>query len=112
MQAAIAAVAPEGIDMYFENVGGMHFEAAFQSLRAHGRIAVCGGISQYNYATANPVSFNPLQMIYTFQVTSTTVIWGNACCISWLVHVINFYICFSIYALMSGSKYSIKYLLF
>ena len=42
--------APEGIDMYFDNVGGIHFEAAMSSLRPHGRVAVCGGISEYNSA--------------------------------------------------------------
>jgi NADPH-dependent curcumin reductase CurA len=40
--------APDGIDMYFENVGGMHFEAAMTALRPHGRVAVCGGIARYN----------------------------------------------------------------
>lgn len=63
----LKAVAPDGIDMYFDNVGGMHFEAAFRSLRAKGRIAVCGGISEYDNATVKPVAFNPLQMIYSFQ---------------------------------------------
>ncbi len=40
--AALRHCAPEGIDMYFECVGGMHFDAALQCLRPHGRIAVCG----------------------------------------------------------------------
>jgi NADPH-dependent curcumin reductase CurA len=40
--------APDGIDMYFENVGGVHYEAALQLLKTHGRIAVCGAISEYN----------------------------------------------------------------
>lgn len=66
LTAALKAVAPDGIDMYFENVGGMHFDAAFASLRPHGRIAVCGGISQYN-SVPELNSINPLQMIYTFQ---------------------------------------------
>jgi NADPH-dependent curcumin reductase CurA len=42
LSAALKAVAPEGIDMYFENVGGMHFEVAFNSLRNGGRMAICG----------------------------------------------------------------------
>jgi NADPH-dependent curcumin reductase CurA len=67
LKAALKEVAPKGIDMYFENVGGYHFEAAFESLAPHGRIAVCGGISEYNNATANKVSINPMQMVYTFQ---------------------------------------------
>jgi NADPH-dependent curcumin reductase CurA len=39
---------PEGIDIYFENVGGKMLDAVLQNLRDHGRIAVCGMISQYN----------------------------------------------------------------
>ena len=67
LRAALKAVAPGGIDMYFENVGGHHFEAAFNSLKPGGRIAVCGGISSYNDAQAKPIAINPLQMIYTAQ---------------------------------------------
>ena len=40
--------APEGIDVYFDNVGGATLEAALTALRIHGRIIACGGISSYN----------------------------------------------------------------
>lgn len=50
---ALAAAAPEGIDVYFDNVGGDHLEAALGALRRHGRVALCGAISQYE-ATAGP----------------------------------------------------------
>jgi NADPH-dependent curcumin reductase CurA len=40
--------APEGIDVYFDNVGGETLEAALSALRMHGRIIACGGISGYN----------------------------------------------------------------
>jgi len=40
--------APEGIDVYFDNVGGESLEAALTALRVHGRIIACGGISGYN----------------------------------------------------------------
>ena len=40
--------APDGIDVYFDNVGGDHLEAAFSSLKDHGRVAACGQISRYN----------------------------------------------------------------
>ena len=39
--------APEGIDVYFDNVGGGHLQAAIGALRPGGRVAICGMISQY-----------------------------------------------------------------
>jgi NADPH-dependent curcumin reductase CurA len=47
-------VAPNGIDMYFDNVGGMHFEAAMKLLRPQGRVAICGAISRYNEGERQP----------------------------------------------------------
>ena len=47
-------VAPDGIDVYFDNVGGATLEAALSALRVHGRIIACGGISGYNEATPLP----------------------------------------------------------
>jgi NADPH-dependent curcumin reductase CurA len=44
----LAEAAPEGIDVYYDNVGGEHLEAAIGALRPHGRVALCGAISQYN----------------------------------------------------------------
>jgi len=44
----LAAAAPEGIDVYFDNVGGEHLEAAIGALNLNGRVAICGMISQYN----------------------------------------------------------------
>jgi NADPH-dependent curcumin reductase CurA len=44
----LAAAAPDGIDVYFDNVGGEHLEAAIGALRLHGRAALCGAISLYN----------------------------------------------------------------
>lgn len=40
--------APEGIDVYFDNVGADHLEAAISSMKLDGRIAMCGAIAQYN----------------------------------------------------------------
>jgi NADPH-dependent curcumin reductase CurA len=44
---------PKGIDVYFDNVGGLHLEAAIESMNNHGRIVLCGMISVYN-ATRPP----------------------------------------------------------
>ena len=49
----LARAAPDGIDVYFDNVGGEHLEAAIGAMRDYGRIAVCGSISGYN-ATEPP----------------------------------------------------------
>ena len=46
--AALARAAPDGVDVYFENVGGAHMEAALQAAKPFGRFALCGMISQYN----------------------------------------------------------------
>ena len=54
LSAALAAVAPEGIDVYFENVGGDHLQAAINSMNPYGRIAACGMISGYNAANPEP----------------------------------------------------------
>ncbi|MEP6968371.1 MAG: NADP-dependent oxidoreductase [Pseudomonadota bacterium] len=48
LTAALTRVAPDGIDVYFENVGGAHMEAALMAARPFGRFALCGMISQYN----------------------------------------------------------------
>jgi NADPH-dependent curcumin reductase CurA len=50
---AVREAFPQGIDVYFENVGGAHLDAALANMRMHGRIPVCGMIAQYN-ATAMP----------------------------------------------------------
>jgi NADPH-dependent curcumin reductase CurA len=46
--------APDGIDVYFDNVGGDHFAAAIGALRRNGRAALCGAISSYNTDEAAP----------------------------------------------------------
>jgi len=46
--------APDGIDVYFDNVGGETLEAALSALRVHGRIVACGSISGYNSEKPSP----------------------------------------------------------
>jgi NADPH-dependent curcumin reductase CurA len=51
LTAELGKHCPNGIDVYFENVGGAHLEAALEHMNPFGRIALCGMISQYNTAT-------------------------------------------------------------
>lgn len=48
VRESLAAAAPDGIDVYFDNVGGDHLEAAMWSMNNYGRVAACGSISGYN----------------------------------------------------------------
>ena len=54
IRKGLAQAAPEGIDVYFDNVGGDHLEAAITALRPRGRAAICGMISIYNATDAAP----------------------------------------------------------
>ncbi|MCI2417279.1 NADP-dependent oxidoreductase [Saccharopolyspora sp. K220] len=59
----LKAAAPEGIDVYFDNVGGEHLEAAIYALNDFGRVAECGMISQYNKATPQPGPNNMFMLV-------------------------------------------------
>ncbi len=48
LSSKLAASAPNGVDLYFENTGGPVQHAVFDLMNAHGRIMVCGMISDYN----------------------------------------------------------------
>jgi hypothetical protein len=50
----LARVASEGIDLYFDNVGGDHLVAALDALRLNGRVALCGMISQFDTQQPRP----------------------------------------------------------
>jgi NADPH-dependent curcumin reductase CurA len=59
----LSVEAPDGIDVYFDNVGGKTLEAALSALRVHGRIIACGGISNYNEETPQPGPSNLFNII-------------------------------------------------
>jgi NADPH-dependent curcumin reductase CurA len=61
VMAQLAHAAPDGISVYFDNVGTDHLEAAISSLRPFGRVALCGAISVYN-ATEPPAAPRNLGM--------------------------------------------------
>jgi hypothetical protein len=54
----LKAACPDGIDVYFENVGGAILDAVLARMNAFGRIAVCGLIAQYNAASADQLYGN------------------------------------------------------
>lgn len=82
LTARLKELAPEGIDMYFENVGGYHFDAVMKckydilcvllcihilydvGLNQDGRVAVCGAISQYNDAAPASFTLDAMHIIY------------------------------------------------
>ena len=59
----LAASAPDGIDVYFDNVGGEHLEAALATFNDGGRAALCGAISVYNNTEASAGPRNMANMI-------------------------------------------------
>jgi NADPH-dependent curcumin reductase CurA len=63
LNAALAAAAPGGIDVYFDNVGGKHLEAALNAAKPFGRFAICGMISIYNATEPEPGPSNLAQLI-------------------------------------------------
>ena len=52
---ALKSACPDGIDVYFDNVGGTTLEQALARIAMHGRIIICGAISQYNNARREPM---------------------------------------------------------
>jgi NADPH-dependent curcumin reductase CurA len=54
LDAAVGAAFPKGIDIYFDNVGGKHLEAAINHMNPFGRLPLCGMIEQYNNTEAAP----------------------------------------------------------
>ena len=63
LNAAVGAAFPKGIDVYFENVGGAHLEAAINHMKPFGRLALCGMISQYNDTTPTPGPSNIIMAV-------------------------------------------------
>ena len=69
LRRSLREACPDGIDIYFDNVGGEHLEAALWGMNDHGRIIACGSISTYN-ATEPPAGPRNL-----FQVVIKRLLW-------------------------------------
>jgi len=64
VRESLRDAAPDGIDVYFDNVGGDHLEAAIGALRRNGRVVACGAVSRYNDETPQAGPRN-LYMLFT-----------------------------------------------
>jgi hypothetical protein len=62
----LRTAAPDGIDVYFDNVGGDHLDAAFALARNNARFAICGMIEAYN--AREPMSFRFIQRIIAARI--------------------------------------------
>lgn len=77
-------LAPDGIDLYFDNVGGESLEAALALLRLHGRILACGSISGYNATAPLPGPTN------LFNITTKRLTMKGLLVFDWLEHLAEF----------------------
>ena len=68
VREALARAAPDGIDIYFDNVGGDLLEVAIGAMRLNGRVVACGSIARYNDAELAPGPRN-LFMVVTKRIT-------------------------------------------
>jgi NADPH-dependent curcumin reductase CurA len=59
----LAAAAPEGIDVFFDNVGADHLDAALGAINLHGRMALCGAIAMYNATGPAPGPSNLFTLV-------------------------------------------------
>lgn len=67
---ALARLAPNGIDIYYENVGGEQLEAAINAMNNFGRIIACGMISQYN---SKPEELYPIRNLMSVVAKRLTI---------------------------------------
>ncbi|KAF2006512.1 NADP-dependent leukotriene B4 12-hydroxydehydrogenase [Amniculicola lignicola CBS 123094] len=75
---ALARLAPEGIDIYYENVGGEQLEAALDAMNNFGRIVACGMISQYNLKPSERYPIVNAMQIVAKRITFRGFIVGDA----------------------------------
>lgn len=78
LSAALAAAAPKGIDVYFENVGGEHLQAALNVMNPFGRIAACGMIASYNNAVPAPGPNNLMLIVGKKIRINGFIVWDHA----------------------------------
>jgi NADPH-dependent curcumin reductase CurA len=76
LRKALKAAAPDGLDVYFDNVGGEHLNACLPRMRMRGRIVICGMISTYNTEGALSECVNTLaNMMYNRLTMTGFIVW-------------------------------------
>jgi NADPH-dependent curcumin reductase CurA len=65
----LAAACPDGIDLYFDSVGGRILEVALENMNVHGRVLCCGAVSQYDQAAGGAGPANVPTVIATKRLT-------------------------------------------
>jgi NADPH-dependent curcumin reductase CurA len=76
LSAELAAAAPDGVDMVFENVGGLLLDTALMHLKPHARVALCGLISEYN-STTGPIGARNLWQLIVKRATIQGLFLGD-----------------------------------
>lgn len=72
--SALKKYCPEGIDVYFDNVGGEILDAALAKLKMNARIVICGAISQYNNTSRTKGPSNYLSLLVNRATMSGMVV--------------------------------------
>ena len=72
---SLREAAPDGIDVYFDNVGGGHLDAAFAGARLHARFALCGMIESYN--SAEPMAFRYIIRTIAMRIRIQGFLYGD-----------------------------------
>ena len=79
--AALDAACPDGVDVYWENVGGAVQAAVFPRLRDFGRVVMCGMVAQYNGALSPGPNLGPVVRkrlrVQGFIVSDGAARWGE-----------------------------------
>lgn len=78
LKSAIKRSCPDGVDVFFDNVGGETLDAALTQINLHARIVICGAISQYNNTTPIKGPSNYLSLLVNRAKMEGIVVFDNA----------------------------------